>query len=60
MSVSAYPTDGLDSQHGNQLWVISHQTSMCFKGQPAIYAERFIRTRLEEEVMAVQQSGSRW
>ena len=45
-----------------RLWVITTYLSMAFLGQPVIYAEQFIRSRLAEEeeaALAASRHGSR-
>lgn len=41
-------------------WSFSTYWTLSLVGQPAIHGERFIRMRLAEEAMAIQQQGSRW
>lgn len=41
-----------------RLWVVTGGPYLQFTGQPAIYAKKFIRTRLAEEAAAAVQSSS--
>lgn len=41
-------------------WRFTQFWSLYLVGQPAIYGERFIRTRLAEGAAAIKQLGSRW
>ncbi len=39
-------------------WAIASNLQVCFSGQPGIYGEKFIRTRLAEEAAAAGLCGS--
>lgn len=63
--MSDYPQDGEDLEQlhmePQRYWEFDEENPICLviSGQPAIYAQKFIRTRMAEEAMVVKQHGRR-